>query len=332
MPDIRSLYEKDFLGQWDVADQEMILTIAGVTQEEVADPTTHKKKKKVCLTFKETDKKMVLNATNREIIAKALLKTCDDTKWNGHQIQLYKDPKVRFGRDEVGGLRIRKFVPNAGAPIYCEECGQQIQSANGMTPEQIAAYTQKNYYTQEANQAYWSASLVKEFQSCEARALATLNGEYVRESTQALLVGSYVDAFIEGPGAFQKFCSEHPEIFKRDGSLKAEYTRADAMLARMNASPVFMEYLTGERQTIKTGEIFGLPFKAKFDVYVPGKRIVDLKTVKDLETVYVPGEGRMAYYDAWNWPLQLAIYRPSKATACPAIWRSSPRRTRRRWI
>lgn len=145
MPDIRSLYEKDFLGQWDVADQEMILTIAGVTQEEVADPTTHKKKKKVCLTFKETDKKMVLNATNREIIAKELLKTYDYTKWNGHQIQLYKDPKVRFGRDEVGGLRVRKFVPNAGAPIYCEECGQQIQSANGMTPAQIAAYTQKNY-------------------------------------------------------------------------------------------------------------------------------------------------------------------------------------------
>lgn len=176
---------------------------------------------------------------------------------------------------------------------------------------------QKNYYTQEANQAYWSASLVKEFQNCEARALATLNGEYVRESTQALLVGSYVDAFIEGPGAFQKFCSEHPEIFKRDGSLKAEYTRADAMLARMNASPVFMEYLTGERQTIKTGEIFGLPFKAKFDVYVPGKRIVDLKTVKDLEPVYVPGEGRLAYYDAWNWPLQLAIYQAIEGHGLP---------------
>lgn len=145
MPDIRSLYEKDFLGQWDVADQEMILTIAGVTQEEVADPTTHKKKKKVCLTFKETDKKMVLNATNREIIAKELLKTYDYTKWNGHQIQLYKDPKVRFGKTEVGGLRIRPFLPNEQEEIFCEECGEKIESAYGMTPAQIAAMTKKKY-------------------------------------------------------------------------------------------------------------------------------------------------------------------------------------------
>lgn len=177
-----------------------------------------------------------------------------------------------------------------------------------------------NYYSTEVNQAYWSASLVKSFtghQGCEARALAELNGEYTREATQALLVGSYVDAFIEGPGAFQKFCGQHPEIFKRDGSLKAEYVKADAMLARMNASPVFMEYLTGERQTIKTGEIFGLPFKAKFDVYVPGKRIVDLKTAKDLEPVYVPGEGRLPYYDAWDWPLQLAIYQTIEGHGLP---------------
>lgn len=145
MPDIRTLYEKDFLGQWDVADRDMVLTIAGVVQEDVTDPTTHKAKKKVCLTFKETEKKMVLNATNREIVARDLLKTYDYTQWPGHQIQLYKDPKVRFGRDEVGGLRIRKFAPKAGSPVFCEECGEEIQSSNGMTPEQLAAYTKKKY-------------------------------------------------------------------------------------------------------------------------------------------------------------------------------------------
>ena len=72
---------------------------------------------------------------------------------------------------------------------------------------------QDNYYSTEANQTYWSASLVKEFMNCEARALAEMNGEYTRPATQALLVGSYVDAFVEGPNAFQKFCGDHPEIF-----------------------------------------------------------------------------------------------------------------------
>lgn len=145
MPDIRQLYEKDFLGQWDAADQDVVLTIAGVVQEDVTDPTTHKAKKKVCLTFMETEKKMVLNATNREIIARDLLKTYDYTKWPGNKVQLYKDPKVRFGRDEVGGLRVRKTRPETAVQVFCEECGQEIKASNGMTPEQIAAYTKKKY-------------------------------------------------------------------------------------------------------------------------------------------------------------------------------------------
>lgn len=144
MPDIRSLYEKDFLGQWDVADRDLTFTIKGITQEEVAQPKTNKKKKKVCMTFAETDKKMVLNATNRDIIAK-LVGTWDYTKWPGTKVQLYKDPKVRFGTEEVGGLRIRNFLPDKQEDIFCEECGEKIESAYGMTPAQIAAMTKKKY-------------------------------------------------------------------------------------------------------------------------------------------------------------------------------------------
>lgn len=144
MPDIRQLYEKDFLGQWDCTDQDIVLTIKGVSQEEVVQPRTNQKKKKVCLTFSETEKKMVLNATNRDIIAK-LVNTWDYTRWPGTQIQLYKDPKVRFGTEEVGGLRVRKFLPQKEEAAFCEECGQEIKAANGMTPTQIAAYTKKKY-------------------------------------------------------------------------------------------------------------------------------------------------------------------------------------------
>jgi len=166
----------------------------------------------------------------------------------------------------------------------------------------------ENYYTRQANEVFWSASQVKDFLSCEARAMATIKGEYVQEPTQALLIGSYIDAYVEGLQSFARFHDEHPEIYKRDGSLKAEFARAQMMVDRMERDQTFMEYLTGEKQTIITGELWGLPFKAKLDVYRPGERIVDLKTVKDLEPVYVKNEGRLAYYDAWNWPLQLAIY------------------------
>ena len=166
----------------------------------------------------------------------------------------------------------------------------------------------ENYYTRQANEVFWSASQVKDFLSCEARAMATIKGEYIQEPTQALLIGSYIDAYVEGLQSFARFHDEHPEIYKRDGSLKAEFARAQMMVDRMERDQTFMAYLTGEKQTIITGELWGLPFKAKLDIYRPGERIVDLKTVKDLEPVYVKNEGRLAYYDAWNWPLQLAIY------------------------
>ena len=165
----------------------------------------------------------------------------------------------------------------------------------------------ENYFSQEANAAYWSASLIKDFLDCEARALASVRGEYERPSTTALLVGSYVDAYFEGPGAVYSFVQNHPEIIKRDGTLKAEYVKADEMVDRAASDPVFMEYMTGEKQVIRTGEIFGFPFKIKMDVYQPGKRIVDLKTVRDLKSVYKPGEGRLNFADAWRWPLQMAL-------------------------
>ena len=174
-----------------------------------------------------------------------------------------------------------------------------------------------NYYTAEANNAYWSASLIKEFMDCEARALASLRGEYVRPASTALLVGSYVDAYFEGPGAVYDFVQNHPEIVKRDGTLKSDYVKADEMVDRASSDPVFMEYLTGEKQVIKTGKIFGFDFKAKFDVYMPGKRIVDLKTVKDMKSVYKPGQGRLNFAAAWNWPLQLAIYHAIEGNRLP---------------
>lgn len=168
--------------------------------------------------------------------------------------------------------------------------------------------SRNNYYTQEADRAYWSASLVKEFLSCPARAVAKLNGEWVQPESEALLVGSYVDAAFEGPKAFQRFRSEHPEMFKRDGTLKAPFVRADEMIARARQDPVFMEFMRGRKQVIKTGTVLGLPFKARFDVYRKGERIVDLKTVRDMQPMYLPEMGRVSPVVAWRWDVQMAIY------------------------
>lgn len=176
--------------------------------------------------------------------------------------------------------------------------------------------TPENYFSLEADREYWSASQVKSFLSCPARAMAELNGVYKRPPSQALLIGSFVDAAFEG--TLEAFKEAHPEILnKRTGALKAEFQKAEEMIARAQQDELFMDYMDGEKQRIFTGEIGGLPFKGKFDVYRAGERIVDLKTAKDLQPMYKPGEGRLSFADYWNWPLQMAIYQALEGNRLP---------------
>lgn len=175
--------------------------------------------------------------------------------------------------------------------------------------------TAENYYGQEANEAYWSASQVKSFLECPAKAMAELRGEYVREVSTALLVGSYVDAYFEG--TLELFKAKHPELFKKDGGLKSEYIKAEQMIARAEQDEVFMDYMRGDKQVIKTGTVLGYPFKAKYDAFLPGERIVDLKTTKDMAPMYKPEQGRITFAEYWNWPLQMAIYQAVEGNHLP---------------
>ena len=162
-----------------------------------------------------------------------------------------------------------------------------------------------NYFSREADLAFFSASQVKSFRKCEAATMAALRGDYVRPMSTALTVGQYVDEALTGD--LDGWLPNHPEILKRDGTLKADYEGARLMVERARRDPLFMDFMDGEHQTILTAKLFGVPFKAKFDV-LGADRIVDLKTVKDLKSQYLPGQGRVDFATAWDWPLQLAIY------------------------
>ena len=166
--------------------------------------------------------------------------------------------------------------------------------------------TANNYYSREANMQYCSVSQIKAFMKCPAAALAELNGEYQREQTTALLVGSYVDAWFSGE--MEQFTAEHPEIFKRDGTLKAEYTQADQIISRVSKDEMFMEYMSGDKQVIMTGEIEGVSVKIKCDSLLPDK-IVDLKIMRDFEPIYDPDVcSRVPFWVAWKYDLQAAVY------------------------
>jgi hypothetical protein len=166
--------------------------------------------------------------------------------------------------------------------------------------------TSSNYFSPDANKSYWSVSQFKEFDSCEARGLASARGLYHREETDALLIGSYVDAYFAG--TMDEFVGEHEErMFKKNGELYAKFDQANKCINAVECQPLMMEYLEGDKQTIMTGKLFGVDWKIKMDVF-NGDRIVDLKCMRDFEPVYKEGFGRISFIEAWGYDIQGAIY------------------------
>lgn len=167
--------------------------------------------------------------------------------------------------------------------------------------------TNSNYFSREAAMEYWSVSQFKTFNKCEAAGLAEARGEYVREESDALLIGGYVDAYFAGE--LSEYSEAHREqmINKRTGGLLAKFDRASDLIDRIEADPLMVEYMSGKQQVIKTAELFGVPWKIKMDFYDPYK-IVDLKVVKDFENIYDKGYGWRSWIEYWGYDVQGAIY------------------------
>lgn len=155
--------------------------------------------------------------------------------------------------------------------------------------------TQENYYSPEASQQYFSVSQYKDFMKCEAMAMAKICRDYNPPVTRALLVGSFVDSYFEG--TLEQFMAENPELFTRKKELKSEFRKANEIIGRVKTDPLFMQFMSGEKQRIMTFELFGQPWKMKMDSYLPGVCITDLKVVANFKTMPL-----------WRYDLQGAVY------------------------
>lgn len=171
----------------------------------------------------------------------------------------------------------------------------------------------ENYFSKEADREFLSVSQYKKFIGslgrcgCEAAAMAELNGEWEEEKSTALLVGSYVDAHFEG--TLNIFKAQHPELFTKKGELMAAYRRAEEVINRIERDEYFMAHMSGQKQVIMTGELFGAKWKIKMDSYFPDTLIVDLKCMKSLrEDNYVRDYGHMEFVRYWGYDIQGAIY------------------------
>lgn len=166
-----------------------------------------------------------------------------------------------------------------------------------------------NYHSRDANLHYMSRSQYQGFLTCEAEAMAKLRGEWVDEPSTALLVGQYVHSWSEG--ARRDFIANNPSMFKKDGSLKAEYALADKIIATLEADELAMYMLEGQKEVIFTAEFAGAQWRVMADVYnLERRRMVDLKTTRSITETHWSEEHRrrVSFVEQYNYILQSALY------------------------
>lgn len=166
-----------------------------------------------------------------------------------------------------------------------------------------------NYFSKEVEKAYMGSTQFKNFLSCEAHQLALINDEYVDDENPAFLLGSYVHSWNDGTMA--EFRMNHPQMFRKDGELKAPFEMANTMIERMEKDEMFMKSLDGEKEKIYTFEMFGCWWKIMIDaINLEEGYFTDLKTSRDIYQKFYDRENAayVNFAEFFQYDIQMAIY------------------------
>lgn len=187
-----------------------------------------------------------------------------------------------------------------------------------MLQPKMTELNSKNYYTNETDWEYQSPTWFKKFLSCEAEAVAELNGDYEPEwDNTALLVGNYLHSYFESDEAHKNFIEENKDEIMtkgtktKPGKLKAPYEQAEKMIATLDNDPMFRGLYQGDKEVIVTGTIGGVKWKGKLDcLNLERGYFLDLKTSRDIHRRFWDNETRTwsSFVDAYNYQLQMWVY------------------------
>ena len=111
--DYRTLYEKEYLGAWNLDDGDKTLTITRVIGGTLTRPGGKQSKKPVCY-FRETPKGLAVNPTNGKTIAGMYGNAIEN--WVGKRITLFRSmTRNPEGGGEVECIRVRPQIPASTA-------------------------------------------------------------------------------------------------------------------------------------------------------------------------------------------------------------------------
>jgi predicted nucleic-acid-binding Zn-ribbon protein len=173
--------------------------------------------------------------------------------------------------------------------------------------------TKDNYFSREANEIYMSVSQFKSFVpelgGCEAAAMAKIKGEWDPEEKDALLFGKAVHAWNDG--ALAEFKRNHPDLYKKDGTVYAKFAGIEDCIEALKNDPVCMVALEGEKERIFTAHMFGVPWKIMIDSYNPNHGMFsDLKVMKSLYDRYWSKAAGcyVNFVEYYGYDIQMAVY------------------------
>lgn len=175
----------------------------------------------------------------------------------------------------------------------------------------------ENYFSLEANRLYMSVSQFKDFcptfGGCEARALATIKGEYERKEISAFVEGHFCHSWNEG--TLEQFKEDNPHIYSSQGptkgQLKANFKICQKMIETLENDPLVLQVLAGQKEKIFTAELFGIKWKVAMDSYNPDFGVfADLKAMKDMDSRYWNKDSQCFenFLEHYGYILQMAVY------------------------
>lgn len=174
--------------------------------------------------------------------------------------------------------------------------------------------TNNNYFSKEADMEYMSVSQFKLFQECEAKALATIQGQEDAISKDAFLEGQLFEELVAGDAKL--FMAQHPELISTRGAtagqLKSAYSKVLVSAEKFNSQQFFRNIIEKcEKQIVLIGKFCDIKVKCKLDLFdKKTNSIYDIKCMKDFKETWDKSERcYKPWYYTYNYVLQLAVYR-----------------------
>jgi hypothetical protein len=130
MPDYRSMFDRDYIGAWDLKGKDVTVVITKVEARKLRNQKSQATKP--IIFFEKAVKGFACNKTNGKTIA-AMYGT-DTDQWVGKAITIYATT-TSFGSETVECIRVRPGIPKRGAA----EQSPPIAAPPEATPESESA-------------------------------------------------------------------------------------------------------------------------------------------------------------------------------------------------